>query len=70
MQKALWDKYNKIVCNQSGSGNGKSDGIRANMNRIRLRPSTQMPSNSLKSGNGTPAFQLGKLGHRIQSLPI
>ena len=33
----------------------KSDGIRANMNRIRLRPSTPMPSNSLKSGNGTSA---------------
>ena len=45
----------KIVYGRSGSGNEKSDGIRANMNRIRLRPSTPMPSNSSKSGNGTLA---------------
>ena len=30
----------KIVCNRSGSGNEKSDGIWANMNCIRLRLST------------------------------
>ena len=30
----------KIVCDRSGSGNEKLDGIWANMNRIRLRPST------------------------------
>ena len=46
----------KIVCNWSGSGNEKLDGIGANMNRIRLRSSTPMPSNSFKLGNGTPAL--------------
>ena len=34
----------------------KSDGIRANMSRVRIRKSNTMPSNSLKSGNGTPTF--------------
>ena len=47
----------KIVSDRSGSGNEKSEGIWANMNRIRLCPSTPMPSNSLKSGNGTPALR-------------
>ena len=40
----------KRVCNLSGSGNEKSDGIWANMNCIRLSSSTRMSSNSLKSG--------------------
>ena len=46
-----------IVCDQSGSGNEKSDEIRANMNRIRLRPSIPMSSNSLESENGKPALE-------------
>ena len=47
-----------IVCHLSGSGNEKSDGIWANINRIRLRPSTRITSHSLKWGNGTPALSL------------
>ena len=46
----------KIVSDRSGSGNEKSDGIWANINLIRLRSSTPMSSNSLKSGNETPAL--------------
>ena len=58
-RNALQDKYiTKIVCYRSGSGNEKSGGIWAYMHCIRLRLSTWMPWNSLKSGNGTPAYRI------------
>ena len=46
----------KTPCDKSGTGEEKSDGIIANMNHIRLRSSTLIPSNSLKSGSGMPAL--------------
>ena len=36
----------KIVCDRSGNGNEKLDGIGANLNRVRLRPSNPITSHS------------------------
>ena len=55
-RNALWDKYYKNRIRSVVQWERKIGWNLNNMNHIRLCPSTPMPSNSLKSGNETPAL--------------